>query len=59
MRTFLTGKVSKELMPIVNTMTNWQRNQWARKGYPTDEKQVRRFSRLQRYVGQIVTEGRV
>jgi hypothetical protein len=25
------------IQPLVNCMTNWQRTQWARSGYPQDE----------------------
>ena len=27
-----------ELQPVINKMTNHERNQWARAGYPTDYK---------------------
>lgn len=37
--------IPRELQPLVNRMTGWQRNQWARAGYPVDE--VKRFTRLQ------------
>lgn len=30
-------KIPPEALPIINQMTNWQRNQWARSGYPADE----------------------
>lgn len=32
---------------LVNKMTNWQRNQWARSGYPA--KRVEEFSRMKRH----------
>lgn len=44
---------------VVNRMTNWQRNQWARAGYPADPAVIARFTRLQRdgsevYTGSVV-----
>lgn len=31
-----TGRIPAAIQPIVQTMTGWQRNQWARAGYPVD-----------------------
>lgn len=28
----------------VRKMTNWQRNQWARAGYPTDDESLEKFN---------------
>jgi hypothetical protein len=33
---------------LVNLLTNWQRNQWARAGYPQDVKIIRKFTKLAR-----------
>jgi hypothetical protein len=38
--------IPRELQPLINQMTNWQRSQWARAGYPNDA--VKRFTRLRR-----------
>ena len=37
-----------ERQVIVATMTNWQRTQWARAGYPKSMNKVRRFRALER-----------
>lgn len=33
---------------LVNKMTNWQRSQWARAGYPDDLKSLEHYSLLER-----------
>lgn len=33
---------------LINRMTNWQRNQWAKAGYPKDLDKIAHFSSLQR-----------
>ena len=32
-----TGRIPKSIQPIVQRMTGWYRNQWARAGYPVDK----------------------
>jgi hypothetical protein len=44
---------------LVETLTNWQRKQWAKAGYPRDVEALRRFSRLQQdgtevYAGEVL-----
>lgn len=38
----------EEVQVYVNRMTNWQRNQWARSGYPKSRAQLERFAGLQK-----------
>lgn len=33
---------------VIKTMTNWQRSQWGRAGYPQDMKEIKRFAELAR-----------
>ncbi len=42
-RVFLSAD-ERERMALIDGMTNWQRNQWARDGYPKDLGTVRYFS---------------
>lgn len=42
------GRIPSDLGRLVNLMTNWQRNQWARAKYPIDEAAVKRFVGLRR-----------
>jgi len=37
-----------ELQAIVTKMTAWQRNQWARAGYPSDHAKAKAFLLLKR-----------
>jgi len=37
-----------ERQMLVNAMTNWQRTQWGRAGYPKSMKKIRRFCALER-----------
>ncbi len=37
-----------ERQAVVNAMTNWQRTQWARAGYPKSIGKIRRFRALER-----------
>jgi len=37
-----------EFQPLVNKLTNWQRNQWARRGYPIDKHSIEAMLKLQR-----------
>ncbi len=51
--------ISRELQPLINRLSNWQRNQWARAGYPESEAALKGFSRLQKnrtklYFGDIL-----
>lgn len=43
-----TGRIPKELMPLINRLTNWQRNQWAKAKYPIDEAAVRKYLKMHR-----------
>lgn len=38
-----------EVQAFVSKMTNWQRNQWARSGYPTSESQLQTFVTATKY----------
>ena len=38
----------EEAQPIVNRMTSWQRNQWARAKYPKDRGSLESFATLER-----------
>ena len=54
--------IQREHMPLVNKLTNWQRKQWARAGYPDDRPSLKRFARLQRdgtelYEGVVASAG--
>ena len=42
----MPGRIPRDLMPIVNQMTNWQRNQWAMAGYPLVT--AHRFAKMKR-----------
>ncbi len=45
-----TGKFgSEDVQNWVRRMTNWQRNQWARAKYPTDQESLAHFSKLVRW----------
>ncbi len=51
--------ISRELQPLINRLSNWQRNQWARAGYPESKAALKDFSRLQKnrtklYFGDIL-----
>jgi hypothetical protein len=37
-----------EFQPLVRKMTNWQRNQWARRGYPVDRQSIEAMLKLKR-----------
>lgn len=46
------GKFGPEaIQEIVERMTNWQRNQWARAGHPVKLKELREFIKLERHHG--------
>lgn len=36
---------------LVNKLTNWQRNQWARAGYPERLEDLKKFAELTRHAG--------
>lgn len=40
--------VPAELQPLIAKMTCWQRNQWARAGYPVMVEVVRAYLRMRR-----------
>jgi hypothetical protein len=42
------GRISADVQPIVNRMTNWQRNQWAKAGYPVEPRSLMRYSRMKK-----------
>lgn len=42
-----------DAQPLINRMTNWQRNQWARAGYPRDQVTLEAFTRLERSQGPV------
>ena len=44
----MANRIPKELQPIIQRMTSWQRNQWARAGYPVERPKVEYFSSLKR-----------
>jgi len=44
----MANRIPEELFPLINQMTNWQRHQWAKAGYPIDEQSVRRFLDLKK-----------
>jgi hypothetical protein len=48
MRLMTAGLIPAELMPLINQMTNWQRNQWAKAGYPPDPIRIQFFLGLRR-----------
>lgn len=55
----MANRIPAELQPLINRMTNWQRNQWAAAGYPIETSKVARFTRLQKdrtelYQGEIL-----
>lgn len=55
----MANRIPRELQPIIGRMTNWQRGQWARAGYPGAQDTVKHFTRLQRdgtelYVGEVL-----
>lgn len=35
--------IPNDLMPLINQLTNWQRNQWARDGYSIDPIRIQFF----------------
>ncbi len=42
-----------------NRLTNWQRKQWAKAGYPSDQYKIAKFSRMQKdgselYIGEVL-----
>ena len=39
-----TIKQDEEIVVLLNRMSNWQRNQWARAGYPQDIKVMEAFA---------------
>jgi hypothetical protein len=46
---YTSGRIraaGNELMVLINKLTNWQRNQWAKAGYPTEPERVRHFLAL-------------
>jgi hypothetical protein len=45
-------KIPTELQPIIKRLTNWQRNQWARAGYPTDQKRLAQFAEKRKSASQ-------
>lgn len=45
-----TGRGVSDEARAVNGMTNWQRNQWARAGYPKGLSEIRHFAALARSV---------
>lgn len=47
-RLMTVGRIPTSLMPLVNQMTNWQRNQWAKASYPTDPVRIQFFLGLRR-----------
>ena len=48
MSRFVSGPEDGERQALVNTMTNWQRSQWARAGYTKSLKKIRMFAKLPR-----------
>lgn len=44
----MANRIPAELQLVIVRMTAWQRNQWARAGYPVNQAHVERFARLQR-----------
>jgi hypothetical protein len=44
----MANRLPDEIKPLVNSMTAWQRNQWARAGYPIETAAVKRFTRMQK-----------
>ena len=44
----IIGELADTLRPLINQMTNWQRNQWAKAGYPVELEQVMHFLDLHR-----------
>jgi len=60
----MANRIPAELQPLINKMTNWQRNQWAAAGYPIEVAKVARFTRLQRdrsevYAGEVLPPAKV
>jgi hypothetical protein len=42
------GRIPAELQPYVNRLTGWQRNQWAKAGYPVEVRAVQRYARMRK-----------
>jgi hypothetical protein len=48
-RIMAAGRIPATLQFLINQMSNWQRNQWSRAGYPTDPIRVQFFLGLLKY----------
>lgn len=51
-RRMTTGRIPAEAQPMINKMTNWQRNQWAKAEYPSDQSNLSKFINLKKKVSK-------
>ena len=47
-RVYRRGPLSKERQAVINRMTNWQRTQWSRAGFPVEMDRLEHFAMLMR-----------